>query len=95
MQARLNKLDGIPGYLWRALSRVLDEGQSWVVITLVGGSTVLNGEGRRISRRFRHWHRYERRLDVHHHRMALRYEDGLLQDWLVVESEVLLPGTGR
>ena len=29
-------MQGIPGFIWRALSRVLDEGQSWVVITIVG-----------------------------------------------------------
>ncbi|KAL1412019.1 glycerol ethanol, ferric requiring protein [Vanrija albida] len=33
---RLNSLDGVLGYLWRALSRAYQEGESYVVITLVG-----------------------------------------------------------
>ncbi|KAK1926250.1 chloride channel [Papiliotrema laurentii] len=36
LRARLDALDGVPGFLWSALSQVLDEGESWVVITLVG-----------------------------------------------------------
>jgi hypothetical protein len=29
-------LEGAPGYVWRGLRDALEEGQSWVVITLVG-----------------------------------------------------------
>lgn len=36
--SRLDKLDGAPGYLWKLLRQALEEGQSWVVITLVGMS---------------------------------------------------------
>jgi hypothetical protein len=33
-------LEGAPGYVWRGLRDALEEGQSWVVITLVGMFTV-------------------------------------------------------
>jgi len=36
VQARLDQMDGVPGALWNALSRILDDGQTWVVISLVG-----------------------------------------------------------
>ncbi|KAK8845412.1 hypothetical protein IAR55_006125 [Kwoniella newhampshirensis] len=34
--ARLDQIDGAFGYVWRMLRRALEEGESWVVITLVG-----------------------------------------------------------
>lgn len=33
---RLNNLDGAPGYMWRAISRALEHGESYVIITLTG-----------------------------------------------------------
>ncbi|RSH90660.1 glycerol ethanol, ferric requiring protein [Saitozyma podzolica] len=36
LTARLDMLEGAPGYVWRGLRDALEEGQSWVVITLVG-----------------------------------------------------------
>lgn len=33
---RLDKSSGAVGYIWRWLRYVLEEGQTWVVITLVG-----------------------------------------------------------
>lgn len=29
-------MDGILGYVWRLVSQVLEEGESWVVLSLVG-----------------------------------------------------------
>nr|XP_018266605.1 chloride channel, other eukaryote [Kwoniella dejecticola CBS 10117]OBR88763.1 chloride channel, other eukaryote [Kwoniella dejecticola CBS 10117] len=34
--ARLDRIDGAFGYVWRLIRRALEEGESWVVITLVG-----------------------------------------------------------
>ncbi|ORX33602.1 voltage-gated chloride channel [Kockovaella imperatae] len=36
IKAKLDQLDGLPGYAWRAIDKVLEEGQSWVVISIVG-----------------------------------------------------------
>jgi hypothetical protein len=38
-------LEGAPGYVWRGLRDALEEGQSWVVITLVGMFTVSTPDG--------------------------------------------------
>lgn len=35
---KLSRLDGAPGYVWRALSRTLEHGEVYVIITLVGES---------------------------------------------------------
>lgn len=37
---RLDRSSGAFGYIWRWLRYVLEEGQTWVVITLVGKSTI-------------------------------------------------------
>jgi len=34
--ARLDRMDGFLGYIWRLISQVLEEGESWVVLSLVG-----------------------------------------------------------
>jgi len=34
--ARLDRMDGFFGYIWRLISQVLEEGESWVVLSLVG-----------------------------------------------------------
>ncbi|WWC97131.1 hypothetical protein V866_004009 [Kwoniella sp. B9012] len=34
--ARLDRIDGIFGYIWRLIRKGLEEGESWVVVTLVG-----------------------------------------------------------
>jgi hypothetical protein len=36
--ARLDQMDGFLGYIWRLISQVLEEGESWVVLSLVGQS---------------------------------------------------------
>ena len=33
---RLNSLDGAPGYMWRAISRALEHGESYLILTLTG-----------------------------------------------------------
>jgi chloride channel 3/4/5 len=38
MFAKLDQLDGFFGYIWRLISQVLEEGESWVVLVLVGRS---------------------------------------------------------
>jgi chloride channel 3/4/5 len=38
--ARLDQMDGFLGYIWRLISQVLEEGESWVVLSLVGQSKV-------------------------------------------------------
>lgn len=45
LTARLDMLEGAPGYVWRGLRDALEEGQSWVVITLVGMFTVSTPDG--------------------------------------------------
>ncbi|WRT63642.1 uncharacterized protein IL334_000565 [Kwoniella shivajii] len=34
--ARLDRIEGIFGYVWRLIRRALEEGESWVVVSLVG-----------------------------------------------------------
>jgi hypothetical protein len=34
--ARLDQMDGFLGYIWTLISQVLEEGESWVVLSLVG-----------------------------------------------------------
>jgi len=36
--ARLDQMEGFLGYIWRLISQVLEEGESWVVLSLVGQS---------------------------------------------------------
>jgi chloride channel 3/4/5 len=38
---RLNHLDGVLGWLWRSLSKALQEGEAYVVITLVGAYIIM------------------------------------------------------
>ena len=91
LRARLDALDGVPGFLWSALSQVLDEGESWVVITLVGElqSLPLKGKDRQLTFRCRHWRQFGAHVD--HHGLAFRHEDGILHDRMVAVAKVLLP----
>lgn len=36
LRERLETMDGVLGWMWRALSHALEEGESYVVLTLIG-----------------------------------------------------------
>jgi hypothetical protein len=88
--ARLDQMDGFLGYIWRLISQVLEEGESWVVLSLVGQSESLSS-GSMLIRRCRH--RTQCSSDINHDSLAIRSKDGILYHWLVVIPEVLLLGS--
>ena len=40
LASRLDNLEGAPGYVWKLMRQVFQEGQTWVVITLTGNPAV-------------------------------------------------------
>jgi hypothetical protein len=88
--ARLDQMDGFLGYIWRLISQVLEEGESWVVLSLVGQSESVS-TGSMLIRRCRH--RTQCSSDINHDRLAVGSEDGILYHRLVVIPEILLFGS--
>jgi hypothetical protein len=88
--ARLDQMDGFLGYIWRLISQVLEEGESWVVLSLVGQSKSLSS-GSMLMRRCRH--RTQCSSDINHDSLAIRFKDGILYHRLVVIPKVLLLGS--
>jgi hypothetical protein len=88
--ARLDQMDGFLGYIWRLISQVLEEGESWVVLSLVGQS---ESESSRSVLIPRCRHRTQCSSDINHDSLAIRSKDGILYHRLVVIPEVLLLGS--
>lgn len=88
------------GWLWEAMEELMEEGQDWIVVVLVGESFHLSPlfflrvlEHELMLLLIRHGNRTQRRLDLHLYRMALVSQARTLHLWLVVEREVLLLGS--
>jgi len=83
-------------WLWTQFRKAVDTGQSWIVVSIVGTPTVppsgASEPKPHQSTPPRRLYRAQRSHYFHHHRMAVRYQDGVLFGWLVVEPTVLLLG---
>lgn len=88
--ARLDRMDGFLGYIWRLISQVLEEGESWVVLSLVGESNVWLCLPI-LMYRCRYWTQCG--SNINNDSLAIRPKDGILYYRLVVIPEILLSGS--
>ena len=88
--ARLDQMDGFLGYIWRLISQVLEEGESWVVLSLVGQSIE---PLQRVVLILRCRYRTQCSSDINHDSLAIRSKDGILYHRLVVIPKILLFGS--
>ena len=93
----MSNLPGLFGYLYRAMVTLGEEGEGWVVVTLVGRSKNPSSEHVALTPQaqiscftIRNPHRLECSSHLDCHSMAFRHEDGILHDRLVAITKVLL-----